>query len=529
MPEIFKKNIKRAVANVISFGDTDVFPHSFENILIRQNREEFVNVIETVSLDFDTHIETHTPQFESTLVPAGYNGYRWVTQIDPFWNAYLLASIIRHGSDIEVVRLPASQKHVHSYRFDEDESKDTLYLPNNNWHSFMAESHLRAQSSKYVVITDISEFYRRIYHHRLENALNRSCEGNVPKKILKLLTKFSGGSSYGIPVGGPASRMLAELVLNQTDQLLVARGISFCRFVDDFHIFSDTEQDAYKAIQVLSELLITNQGLSLQKSKTRIIPSNEFIATFPKHLLPDSKPQTDRERLFSLALNFDPYSPSAQEDFEALKASLGQIDFLALLNEELTKSQAHAPTITKLIKALKVTKGKLRSQAIATLLENLEILYPVLSQLLIVLSTIIEEIEPEDKKAISEKLLSLIEEKSYLIELDVHKCYAIKILARYNDYRVDAVFTEWLNHGSPFLKRDIIIGFVARNGWDHLSDLKNRVAGETPWVRRAMIAASYGLGDEGKHWRQAQNFNVFEKFTQDSASRLGKEKLGELL
>jgi hypothetical protein len=110
VPEIFKKNIKRAVSNVISYGDTDVFPHSFENILIRRKKDEFIAVVEKLSANFDKDLESFPPQFESTLVPAGYNGYRWVTQIDPFWNSYLLASIIRHGEDIEKVRLPIAGK-----------------------------------------------------------------------------------------------------------------------------------------------------------------------------------------------------------------------------------------------------------------------------------------------------------------------------------------------------------------------------------------------------------------------------------
>lgn len=529
MPELHKKNIRRAVKNVIAYGDTDVFPYSFENVVVRKSQDNFISLIEDLSANFSSDIESLPPQFESTLVPAGYNGYRWVTQIDPFWNSYLLSAVIRHGGDIEKSRLPIKDRYVHSYRFDANEENESLFNSEYNWHSFMTESYRRAQSSNFVVITDISEFYRRIYHHRVENFLEKICVSNIPDKIIKLLSKFSGGTSYGVPVGGPAARIIAELTLDQIDHLLLARGISFCRFVDDFHIFAASEQDAYKSIQILSELLILNQGLSLQKSKTRLLPSSEFINTFPEHLKPNATPRTDRERLFSLALNYDPYSPNADSDYEALKSSLEEIDFLSLLNEELSKSQVHAPTIIKLIKALKVTTGKVRAQAIATLMSNINILYPVLSQLLIVISGIRKDLTAEENKEICESLIKLIMSNSYLMELDVHRCYSIRILAYYQDYRVDAIFTKWLKDGSPLLKRDVIIGFVAKGGWYHLSDFKTRVAGETAWVRRAMIVASYGLGDEGKHWRQAQKFNKFEKFTQDCVSQMPVSQLGDLL
>lgn len=79
------------------------------------------------------------------------------------------------------------------------------------------------------------------------------------------------------------------------------------------------------------------------------------------------------------------------------------------------------------------------------------------------------------------------------------------------------------------LKRDVIVGFISRGGWDYLSDFKNRVSGETPWVRRAMIAASFGLGDEGRHWRRAQKFNSFESFTQNAMSNMPIGQFGELL
>ena len=432
----------------------------------------------------------------------------------------MLSALIRHGNDIEGARLPVAQANVHSYRFDPDDENEGLFFKDWNWRSFMTESYSRAQTANFVVMTDVSEFYRRIYHHRVENALQKVCKTHIPEKIIKLLSIFSNGTSYGVPVGGPAGRIIAELVIDQIDHLLMARGINFCRFVDDFHIFASSEQEAYRAVQQLSELLIINQGLSLQKSKTRIMSSGEFIATFPSHLIPGASPSTDRERLFSLALNYDPYSPTAADDYESLKKSLNSIDFLSLLNDELSKSQLHGPTITRLIRGLRATSGSVREQAITTLMGNVEILYPVLSQLLIVLNTLKSDLNENEKKSICGKLIELINEKSYIIALDVHKCYAIKLLCDYNDYQVDAAFTDWLTNGSALLKRDVIIGFVCRGGWHHLSDFKNRVAGQSPWVRRAMIAASYGLGDEGRHWRKAQNFSEFETFTRDSAQNM---------
>lgn len=530
MPEIHKKNIKKAVKNIIAYGDTDVFAFPFENILIRRNSEKFIASIEDLASNFNKYIETYPPQFESGLVPAGYQGYRWATQICPFWNAYFLSAVLRYANEIEAARLAPSLNIVHSYRLDLGGEDENLFDNNYNWRSFMLHSYSEAQKSKYVVVTDVSEFYRRLYHHRIENALEQIINTNIPDRIMKILTIFSRGSSYGLPIGGPAARIISELVINQVDHLLVSKRIRNCRFADDFHIFTDSEEDSYRAIQSLSEILILNQGLTLQKSKTRIIPSAEFIANFPRHLLPGTEPETDRERLFSMSLNYDPYSPTADDDYESLKKSLGQIDFLGLLNDEIQKSQIHAPTVLKLIKALRITQGKVRLDAIKTIFDSIGILYPVFSHLMIVIDGIKEDLTLEELSVIHEKLIELAEANSHILGLDVHRSFAVRVLRKLNDHRVNAIFSSWFENGSQFLKRDVIIAHVCNNNWLQLSDIKNRMTGDSPWVRRAMIVASYVLRDEGRHWRDKQNFNLFDAFVRDGAATLHQNaELGVLM
>src|SRR5208283_2325363 len=96
-----------------------------------------------------------------------------------------------------------------------------------------------------------------------------------------LLSRFSGGVSYGLPVGGPAARLLSELLLNRTDRLLLANKIIFCRFVDDYRIFADSRASAYRALLLLSQVLLADEGLTLQRNKTRILSSDEYVATNP--------------------------------------------------------------------------------------------------------------------------------------------------------------------------------------------------------------------------------------------------------
>ena len=116
---------------------------------------------------------------------------------------------------------------------------------------------------------------------------------------MKILSAISDGASYGLPVGGPASRILSEILLNRVDRLLTLEQIKFGRFVDDFVVFAKSREDAYSALIRLSGFLLNNEGLSLQKSKTRVMTAAEFLGTseFTTEVTTDTDPD-DQERTF---------------------------------------------------------------------------------------------------------------------------------------------------------------------------------------------------------------------------------------
>ncbi len=98
-------------------------------------------------------------------------------------------------------------------------------------------------------------------HHRLENALEQVRVAKaIPGRIMKFLSNFTNTYSFGVPVGGPAARILSEIALNQIDRLLRSESIRFCRFADDQHRFCDSYEDAFRSLVFLSERLLQNQG-----------------------------------------------------------------------------------------------------------------------------------------------------------------------------------------------------------------------------------------------------------------------------
>ena len=183
------------------------------------------------------------------------------TQIDPLWNAYLLALVIEIAPDLEAARVPRSDNVAFSYRFRPSTKKATLFDADLGWGSFQRTALEKAEDHDVILSTDISDFYPRIYHHRLENALNDATQNiEVVRRILFILAKLTPGEvSFGLPVGGHAARVLAEILLNRTDRLLQTDGINYCRFVDDYYIFADSRHKSQAALIHLSEVL--TQGL----------------------------------------------------------------------------------------------------------------------------------------------------------------------------------------------------------------------------------------------------------------------------
>lgn len=247
----------RALDNVISHGDTDVFPYPFENLVFYDQREDVLSLLESIhgDADFEERLAHFPPSNESLLAPIGYTGFRWATQLDPLWNVYLLRLVLSIADSIESARTDKAKDIVFSYRYHYDPSNHDVFQRDIGWTQFVRHSLQLSNDYSYVVVCDISDFYQRLGHHRLENALGQlHLREDRPWRIMKILAHFSGARSYGIPVGGPAARLLSELVLNHVDRLLILHKVPFCRFSDDYHIFANSVEQAYDHLVFLSEM-----------------------------------------------------------------------------------------------------------------------------------------------------------------------------------------------------------------------------------------------------------------------------------
>ncbi|MFN3239847.1 MAG: RNA-directed DNA polymerase [Pseudomonadales bacterium] len=532
---VSKTSIEIATKNVVHFSDTDVFPRPFELLALREAEGNFVALLEELDANYDEWFKSYSPQHVRSQAAVGYHGFRAATQIDMLWNTYLLALVIELSAELENERLEPSKNIVFSYRVSIDTSKGTLFDKNYNWQSFNQTAEVLASDASHVLITDIADFYGRIYHHRLENALNKLKPTSplIQKRIMDLVSKIAGVASYGLPVGGPAARLLSELLLNRVDRLLRADGVNFIRFVDDFRIFAESEEQAYRALVTLSDFLQRNEGLTLNRSKTRILSTREFLSTSTVNVDDSTESSDDAELrdFMKLRLKFDPYSPTADEDYEALVSELKKFDVVGLLMRETRKSRIDERVTRQLLNSIRHLGEPTRNAAIESMLENLSVLYPVFPSVMTLILASFDKLDTAVKLKTLNTVNSLIADGSYITQVPANLAFALRVLAFDKSEETDAVLSKlYQSTTDMMIRRDIIFVMTFRESEWWISNLKDSFPTFTPWEKSAYICASYILDDEGKHWRGSvkETFDPYSSFVREWAS-MNKQANGKLL
>lgn len=221
------------------------------------------------------------------------------------------------------------------------------------------------------------------------------------------------------------------------------------------------------------------------------------------------------QKLLRFSLRFDPYSPTAEEDYEKLKSEIRKFDILGLLKTELAKSRIHVAISRKIISAVRYLDGRTKDDAVLSIVNNSDVLYPIFSSALIMIERIYDELEEETKISISQKIVELIRADSHVFRVDVHLCFAVRVLQHSHTEEVQQLLKYlYENRSSPILRRDIILVMALWGDWYWLSDLKNQYRRLSDAEKRALLVASYSLKDEGKHWRThiKKELNPFEQF-----------------
>jgi hypothetical protein len=301
-----------ALDHIVDHGDTDIFPHPFELRFVRDSSKEIVDAIKAIDLN-----QYHPMSVIESLIPKSKFGFRVGHQPFPIDAIVFTALVLEIFDDVEAARDAPENKRAFSYRKTPGLNK-VLFQPDRNygqWLDFQM-AYLFEDNFSHAVRTDISDFYLRIYRHRLENILSStSGRTDVVRTIERFLMEWRGGQSFGVPVGTNAARLLAEAALNDMDHALVSEGIEFTRFVDDLVLYVRKGSDPFAALAFLAQHLSANEGLSLNNQKTTVLEWSEYANSLGQPTAEDdpSNEEMATEKLFWAAYGQDDSDPAALE------------------------------------------------------------------------------------------------------------------------------------------------------------------------------------------------------------------------
>jgi len=80
----------------------------------------------------------------------------------------------------------------------------------------------------------------------------------------------------GTPQGGPASPLLANILLDDLDKELEKRGLPFVRYADDFAIFAKSERAAQRIMESVTRYLTEELRLVVNPTKSRVVSCAQF-------------------------------------------------------------------------------------------------------------------------------------------------------------------------------------------------------------------------------------------------------------
>jgi len=495
-----ERSLDWALEHILSYGDTDIFPEAFEFDAIKHGWQEVKAWIRSVDI-----LAWNVRPYRRCLAPKHRFGFRISTQLDPLDILVFTALIYEIGVSLESSRVPATDNIVHSYRF-EPKPDGRMFSDQFTYQSFQEESRriCEDEDPTYVVIADIADFFPRLYTHRIDNALDSALGiGHMHAVALKrLLGHWAGSYSYGIPVGSAASRLIAEATIADIDQLLLSEGARYVRFSDDFRFFCKSEAEAYRFLALIARVLIENHGLTLQQSKTRIVPIDRFREIYLREHQA-REVETLSQQFYTLlgeigirdiyeTVNYDNLSPTD-------KALIDQLNLRQLLSDQLSEEEPDLSLLRFLLRRMSQLED---AGAVDLIANNIGRLVPVVREAIrfFVKLTSLPDTSRQD---VGRRLLEVYSNNEAPIShIEYGRMFLLRPFALQAGWDSSNALVRLYNESiDDFSRRELLLamGHGKLDFWFRAR--KQSLLEMTPSIRRAFIRAASCLpSDEYKHW-----------------------------
>lgn len=160
------------------------------------------------------------------------------------------------------------QFHDHSYGFRSNRCAQQAVLKALE---MMNDGH------SWIVDIDLAKFFDTVDHDKLMTIFGRTIkDGDVISVVRKFLA--SGvmiddeyeDTIVGTPQGGNISPLMANIMLNELDKELEARGLDFVRYADDLIIMVGSRQAADRVMKSVTRFIEEKLGLKVNAEKSKV-------------------------------------------------------------------------------------------------------------------------------------------------------------------------------------------------------------------------------------------------------------------
>lgn len=515
--------VRRAINHLGSFGDTDLFPRLPE-------MRCFLERPGTIAKDCASlNIGQYTPTSAiETLTPKSWLGFRIAHQLTASDNVIYLAALLDCAPHLEAARSPKDDNEAFAYRFTEGESL-RIFEAGRGYHQWLALlSEFGGPENPFAedrpaISTDISDFYQRIYFHRIENVLlDAGCPKGPAGLVKKVIKSTRAKQSYGLPVGSTASRLLAECLLNDTDTLLKNMGVKFTRYVDDFRIAVPSGQEAHSILCRLAEHLMVTEGLSLNVTKTKMSTIKE-IERSSKARLQDVFTSAEMEKMQAfITLSYGDDDDVDEEDAIGnpfLSAEL----LMEKLDEIGDKKGVDLSVFKAVLRALRFLPG---IDAARLLEKHADLLYYVPREFCLVLNSASRQ-DGFPTHVIKARVMELLALSPYC-DLAYVRSWLLNLFV---DGSLPVVMADWQGydfHRSVIERRSQFFLRGLANDRAFFRALKTQLGSLSEWDKPAVLMAGMCLPlDEYKNWLQVAVDQLTTPFARTYTAWL-KESHGKL-
>lgn len=135
----------------------------------------------------------------------------------------------------------------------------------------------------WVVDIDLEKFFDNVPQDKLmsyvHNIVNDGDTESLIRKYLKAGVMIRGKyekSEKGTPQGGNLSPLLSNIILNELDKELEARGLHFTRYADDCVIVVKSKASATRVMHTITTWIERKLGLKVNATKTHITTPNKL-------------------------------------------------------------------------------------------------------------------------------------------------------------------------------------------------------------------------------------------------------------